>query len=51
MSEPVLRQPDQTKPFEVEDDASNYAMGAVLMQRDEKCHNTMDRGLTQLELF
>ena len=36
MSEPVLRQPDQTKPFEVEVDASNYAMGAVLMQRDEK---------------
>ena len=36
MSEPLLRQPDQTKPFEVEVDASNYAMGAVLMQRDEK---------------
>ena len=36
MSEPVLHQPDQTKPFEVEVDASNYAMGAVLMQRDEK---------------
>ena len=36
MSEPVLRQPDQTKPFEVKVDASNYAMGAVLMQRDEK---------------
>ena len=36
MSEPVLCQPDQTKPFEVEVDASNYAMGTVLMQRDEK---------------
>ena len=36
MSKPVLHQPDQTKPFEVEVDASNYAMGAVLMQRDEK---------------
>ena len=36
MSEPVLRQPDQTKPFEIEVDASNYAMGTVLMQRDEK---------------
>ena len=36
MSEPVLRQPDQTKPFEVKVNASNYAMGAVLMQRDEK---------------
>jgi hypothetical protein len=30
--EPVLIQPDQTKPFEVEVDVSNYAFGAVLMQ-------------------
>ena len=36
MSEPVLHQPDHIKPFEVEVNASNYAMGAVLMQRDEK---------------
>ena len=34
--EPVLLQPDQTKPFEVEIDASNYAIGAMLMQKDEK---------------
>jgi hypothetical protein len=34
--EPVLKQPDQKEPFEVEVDASNYAIGAVLMQRDEK---------------
>jgi hypothetical protein len=34
--EPVLIQPDQTKPFEVEVDASNYAVGAVSMQRDDK---------------
>ena len=29
-------QPDQKKQFEVEVDASNYAIGAILMQRDEK---------------
>jgi hypothetical protein len=34
--EPVLIQPDQMKPFEVEVDASNYAIRAVLMQHNEK---------------
>jgi len=34
--EPVLIQPDQMKPFEVKVDASNYAIGTVLMQRDNK---------------
>ena len=34
--EPVLMQPNQIEPFEVEVDASNYAIGAVLMQRDDK---------------
>ncbi len=28
--------PDQTKPFEVEVDTSNYAIGTILMQRDDK---------------
>ena len=34
--EAVLLQPNQKKPFEVEIDASNYAIGAVLMQKDDK---------------
>ena len=34
-NEPVLAQPDQTKPFELEVDASRYATGAILFQRDE----------------
>ncbi len=32
----MLIQPDQMKPFKVEVDASNYAIGAMLMQRDNK---------------
>jgi RNase H-like domain found in reverse transcriptase len=34
--EPVLIQPDQKKPFKIKVNASNYAIGAVLVQRDEK---------------
>jgi hypothetical protein len=34
--EPVLMQLDQKKQFEIEVDASNYAIGAVLMQKGEK---------------
>ena len=29
-------QPDQKKQFKIEVDASNYAIGTVLMQRDDK---------------
>ena len=35
-SEPVLTHPDPTKPFELEVDASNFATGAILFQRDER---------------
>ena len=34
--EPVLMQLDQKKQFEIEVDASNYAIGVVLMQKDDK---------------
>ena len=32
----VLAQPNQTKPFELEVDVSNYATGAILFQRDKR---------------
>ena len=34
-SEPVLTHPNPAKPFELEVDASDYATGAILFQRDE----------------
>ena len=33
---PTLTQPDLDKPFKVEVDASNFATGAALMQRDDQ---------------
>jgi hypothetical protein len=35
-TEPVLRQPDHNKPFTMEVDASQYALGAILSQKDER---------------
>ena len=32
--EPVLMMPDQSKPYQIEADASKYASGAVLTQTD-----------------
>lgn len=34
--EPVLKAPDQEKPFELETDASDYALGGQLGQRDDQ---------------
>jgi transposase InsO family protein len=34
VEEPILILPDQSKPFQIESDASKYASGAVLMQDD-----------------
>jgi hypothetical protein len=36
MSDPVLKQPDRTKPFTIETDAFEWAIGCVLLQQDEK---------------
>jgi hypothetical protein len=33
---PVLTHPDLEKPFKLEVDASDYAMGTIIFQRDER---------------
>lgn len=33
---PVLRQADETQPYRIKTDASNYAIGAVLVQGDDE---------------
>ncbi|GAN11513.1 conserved hypothetical protein, partial [Mucor ambiguus] len=38
-SAPVLLMPDMTRPFRIECDASDYAVGAVLLQQDPKCND------------
>lgn len=51
-SAPVLRQADYSKPFIVRTDASNYALGAVLLQgegKDERPIEYASRLLTQAE--
>ena len=35
-AEPVLRRPDHNKPFTMEVDVSQYALGAILSQKDEQ---------------
>ena len=35
-SAPVLKQPDRNKPYVIETDASEWALGMVLMQRDDE---------------
>jgi hypothetical protein len=35
---PVLMTPNQSKPFEIECDASKYATGAILYQKDDNSY-------------
>jgi hypothetical protein len=50
---PVLMTPDQSKPFEIECDASKYATGAILYQKDDNSYkhpiNFYSKTLTPVE--
>ena len=51
-SQPVVRNPDHTKPFLLETDASQYSMGAVLKQGQPPNENPVgyfSRGLSKAE--
>src|SRR6266403_3155851 len=51
MAEPVLKQPELDKPFELEVDASGFTVGAVLLQRgeDNKQHPIRYYSVTLIE--
>ncbi|XP_050703984.1 uncharacterized protein LOC126989430 isoform X2 [Eriocheir sinensis] len=47
-SDPVLRLPDQTRPFVLRTDASNQALGAVLLQFHQDCPHPVAYGSRKL---
>src|ERR1044071_3731362 len=47
-SAPIIQAPDWTKPFELMCDASDYAVGVVLGQRDVRAHHVIQYASTTL---